>query len=573
MIRYLFVKDFVLVNRLEIEFQSGLNILTGETGAGKSILVNAIGQLCGERSSPDLVRNGAKKAILEAHFSVRNVANIDRMLADLEVDPLEDDVLIIRKEIHLNGAARVFVNDTPVTLNRLHRLSSLLVDLHGQHQHQQLLHPENHIVYLDAYGKLNDRVREFSALLSQYEQAQKELEQLKEAQIKSFQQQDMYRYQVEELTKAQLNPDELDELKAELKVLSNVETLHQLGASLVDILYSGEINASDLLSQAESDLNRLADLDRDFSPYRDNLEEARATIEEIGRFTEEYLSGLEFNPERMEFIHQRISRLEFLLKKYQKKNIRELIDYHQRIEQLLSEQEQYDDRIQEKEKQIAEMIRLLTEKGEKLSADRSKIAKSFQRQISEVLIKIGMPNARFKVQQLLRGREESPFVVNGTPSSPTARGFDQIVFQLSANSGEDFKPLHKIASGGEISRVMLALKAILADSDQIPILVFDEIDAGISGKIAQRVGYEMSKLAQLHQIICVTHLPQIAAFASAHYKVYKFTEENRTFVDVQYLQEDARIEEIATLLGGAEISDHALSNARHLIKESQTLSL
>ncbi len=571
MIRSLYIKNYALVDELTIEFASGLNVLTGETGAGKSILVNAIGQLCGERSSSDLVRNGAQKAIIEIQIDAGNKPELAKLFAELELDWPEDKIIIIRKEINLNGTTRTFINDTPITLNRLSRLSALLIDLHGQHQHQQLLHPENHIIYLDAYGNLDNDARAFSVLLKKYNKTLRVLEELKEEQLKSFQLQDMYRYQYDELKKAELNADELENLRAEMKILANVEALHQLGASLSGNLYSGEINVSELLGQAQHDVQQLAQLDSEFETYIEILAQASASVEEIGRFTEQYISRLEFNPERMEFIHQRISQLEFLLKKYQKNTIAELMEYHQEIASLLEGHEQFDERIAEKEDELSALSDEIIGKGKALSQKRRKVAGSFEEKINHILIKIGMPNARFRVQHKYRQRDDGQFTFEGERCAADSRGFDAVHFELASNAGENFKPLQKIASGGEISRLMLALKSVLADADRIPTLVFDEIDAGISGKIAQHVGREMAGLAHLHQLICVTHLPQIAAFAGAHFKAYKSVENNHTFIRVTRLEDVRRVEEIAALLGGQKISEHALQNARHLIKEARTL--
>jgi len=397
------------------------------------------------------------------------------------------------------------------------------------------------------------------------------LQELKEEQLKSFRLQDMYRYQYDELTKAELEAGELDALRAEMKVLANVETLHQLGASLSGNLYSADVNVSVLLGQALHDVQELARLDEEFAPYIEVLAQASASVEEIGRFTEQYISRLEFNPQRMEFIHQRISQLEFLLKKYQKNSIAELMEYQREIAGYLEGHEQYDERIAGKEQELAGLSGELIRRGQALSQMRRKAAGAFADKINGILAKIGMPNARFRVHHGYRQRENGAFVFEGQSCTPDSRGFDVIYFELASNAGESFKPLQKIASGGEISRLMLALKSVLAEADQIPTLVFDEIDAGISGKIAQHVGREMAGLARLHQIICVTHLPQIAAFAGAHFKAAKSVENNHTFIRVLRLEEARRVEEIAALLGGQKVSEHALQNARHLMEEARTL--
>ncbi len=571
MIKSLHIKNFALVDEITIEFREGLNIITGETGAGKSILVNAIGQLCGERSSIELVRDGADKAIIEALIDVQPTGELKNVVKrlDFEIDNLH--AILIRKEIKSAGSARIFVNDSPVTLNKLNQLSKYLFDLHGQYQHQQLLHPENHIIYLDNFGGLAEEIDQFGALFDRYRKAIKELDELKSQQLQAYQQHDMYRYQNEELSKADLDAEELDQLKAEMQLLSNVEELHQCGSTVNALLYSGEQNASHLLTQAEAALASLAELDPQFKEMQENLISAREAIEEIGRFSEEYISEIEFNPERLEKINQRIAQLEFLLKKYQKQNISELIKFHSEIANLQNNLDHFDELIKQKEKEIKARIDEIRTNGLALSEKRKTVSTDFQEKITEVIKQIGMPHSVFRISRHFKESDTSPFIVDGKSIGVTTRGFDFIQFEIASNAGEPYKPINKIASGGELSRIMLALKSVLASADQVPTLIFDEIDAGVSGKIAQVVGQKMAELSRFHQILCVTHLPQIASFAQTHYKVSKFVEENRTFVDIDFLNEEARLKEVAALLGGKDLSRQALDNAMQLIVESQKI--
>ncbi len=573
MIRSLFIKNFALIEEAHIRFTPGLNIITGETGAGKSIVVNAIAQLCGERSSVELVRKGAPKAILEAELDLTPRAEILKILKELLLEePQIDSGLIIRKEISARGVSRTFVNDTPVPLNKLNELSSYLIDLHGQHQHQRLLHPENHLEYLDAFGGLHEHVQQFATLLTEFKDKVKERDQLRTRRLEISQKQDMFRFQMEELRKAQLDPDELDTLYAELKRLNNIENIHQLATAIDGFLYSGEPNASGLIAQAEDNLQQLSEFDAQFNEFEESLANARESVEEIGRFINEYLADLEFDPDRLQFVQERIGHLEFLLKKYQKSTIQELVDYLQEIESFSADFEQFDERILAIEQELDGLAEKIQKAGYALSEKRKAVAQTFEKNITRILNQIGMPHARFRVAFSVKKAAQSPFVLNGQPLEANDRGFDLVMFELASNAGEDFKPLHKIASGGEISRIMLALKASLASTDQVPSMVFDEIDSGISGKIAQIVGVQMAKLSKNQQILCVTHLPQIAAFAHSHFKVTKNTEDNRTYVDIKQLNDEERVEEIASLLGGQTIAEETLQNARHLIEEAQTFT-
>ncbi len=570
MIRSLYVKNFALVNELTIAFGPGLNIITGETGAGKSILINAMGQLCGERSPADLIRSGADKAVIEAEIQIDPSPAFSQLLAEHDLD-IEGKELLIRKEIKQKGASRSFINDTPVTLNVLNDISAFLFDLHGQHQHQRLLHPENHIFYLDAFGDLEDRVSDYKRKLNTWRQYHRELSDLKQKQFEAYQKQDMFRYQDEELSKADLQEGELEELKNEGRILANVEDLHQYGSALSQALYSGEPNAGTLISDAEDNLERLSELDEQFAELKESLISARTTIEEIGRFADQYLANLEYNPERLEQIQQRIAHLEFLLKKYQKYGIEELIEYHNSIRENLDHIEAFDDAIKEKENEIRAVINEVNQAGQALIESRTETGKRFAPLISNTLQRIGMPQAHMRVRQDYRTNTDSPFKANGHSIEALNRGFDQITFEIAANTGEPHKPLHKVASGGELSRIMLALKSTLAEVDQIPSLVFDEIDVGISGKVAQIVGQKLSELTHSHQLICVTHLPQIAAFADSHYRVSKRIFGDRTLIDMTCLDQEEQINEIAQLLGGKELSKEAIDNARHLLEEAKKL--
>ena len=390
-------------------------------------------------------------------------------------------------------------------------------------------------------------------------------------QIDSYQKQDMYKYQIEELSRAALQEDELEILTAELKILSNIEGLHQMGGLLSDALYTGDENAAAMLASAEDNLGRLEKLDEKFSGLRQNLAAARDTVEEIGRFTEQYLAELEFSPERMEFIHQRTAQIEFLLKKYQRNTTAELLQLQDEIQSLVNDTEQFDDLIQEHEKQVAKTISKLNALGASLSQQRRETAQLFEKEIIALLGQLGMAQARFRVRLELNAKGGAPFTCSGQTVAASTSGFDKAVFEIVSNPGDPFTPIHKTASGGEISRLMLAIKSVLAEADKIPSLVFDEIDAGISGKTAQAAGAKLAGLSRFHQILCVTHLPQIASFADKHYKAAKYTEDNRTFADIRILDSKQREVEIANLLGGKDISQQAVENARLLIQEAQKL--
>jgi len=570
MIKSLLIKNFALIEHCEIQFKKGLNILTGESGAGKSILVNAISQLCGERSSLDFVRSGSKKAVIETEIDLSERPELLPQLMSLEIET-EENSLIIRKEISQSGSSRIFLNDTPIHLANLNQVSTFLIDLHGQHQHQVLLHPENHLSYLDSFASLQSSVKDFTALVKNYDSLKSNLKKLEDERANALQMKDLFNLQVKEIEDAGLDEIDLEALKDELSILSNYEKIHQSAQFLIKNLSSGENNASQLVTGSEDHLRNLASIDNQFEELLKNLISARETIEEIGQFTERYIGNLEFDPERAESLRQRIAQIEFLLKKYQKTDIKELTSFKDGLKTQLNEIENYDSHLADLEKEKTQFEKIILDSGIELSQKRKQAAREFERKLSALLDEIGMKDSRFEFVQETTIANNSPFEVNKQNVKLFPTGFDQILIHFSPNPGERIKPINKIASGGEISRIMLALKSVLAEKDKMPILVFDEIDSGISGKVAQIVGKKISELSRYHQVICITHLPQIAAFADNHYKVDKKIESGITQVSISALNFENQVSEIANLLGGVSLSQQALDNASQLLDEASKI--
>lgn len=570
MITSLTIKNFALIELTQVKFQKGLNIITGESGAGKSILVNALSQLCGERSSLDFIKSGETKAVIEAEFNLADRKDILPFLYSQSFE-IENEQLIIRKEISQSGNSRIFINDTPVQLSVLNQISGYLLDLHGQHQHQALLHPEYHLVYLDSFAGLQNSVKDFSLLVKSYEALLKKIKGLEKDRSNALQMSDLYKFQLQELKSAALEEGELERLRDELKILSNFEKLHSAAQNLVDELSTGDFNAAKLITKASQNLNDLASIDDQFSALLTNISIARDTIEEISQFTERYLNSMEFDPERAEQIRQRIAQIEFLVKKYQKLTGDDLLELIEDLKDNLSRVDNYDVYFQELGKEKNHFEKVILDSGLELSLKRKQAAREFENLLSSFLKEIGMDNSRFEFVQKFIPVDKSPFIGGGQNIKLTSEGFDEILIKFSPNPGENLKPINKIASGGEISRIMLALKSVLAEKDHIPLLVFDEIDSGISGKVAQIVGKKISELSRYHQIICITHLPQIAAFADNHYKVNKTVKANATQVHIEILTFDDQVKEIANLLGGADITKEAIDNASQLISEASKI--
>jgi DNA repair protein RecN (Recombination protein N) len=570
MLRKLFIKDFAIVDQLEIEFDSGFQVLTGETGAGKSILVGALGLLCGERSQSDLVRSGADKAILEAEFRVPMDSKKKDILEELSVDIIKDNV-IVRREISVKGVSRAFINDTPVNINSLSTLTELLIDLHGQHQHQRLIHPENHINYLDAFGKIQSLIENFKSKYKEFYSQKSLLEGLIEQRKTSYEKHDLFTFQVNELTKANLKEDELESLITERRILENNEILFDVSSKVATLLYSTEDSASNRISEAINKLKTLIDVDPSFNELIKNIESAQVSVEETGRQCESYGSNLEFNADRLEEIRNRESELEWLMKKYQVTTIAALIARHDEMIKDLNVLENFDEKIEELEKNLEEIRNDLQEISLVLSDKRQEFANKFENELEQLLVSVGLQNATFKVNQTWHQTNDGIVSVNGKRYALTENGLDQIEFNVGLNVGEPARPLHKIASGGEVSRIMLCIKTLLADSDDIATLVFDEIDIGISGRFAQIVGVKMLEIATHHQLIVITHLPQIAAQGDSHFSVLKNEVEGRTVVSVQKLKTDERVLDIAKLLGGAHVTPQAIENAKELLQLNDDL--
>ncbi len=570
MIKSLLIKNFALIGQCEIQFKKGLNILTGESGAGKSILVSAISQLCGERSNLDFIKTGSKKAIIEAEIDLSERPELLPHLQQLEIE-IENNILLIRKEINQSGSSRIFLNDTPVHLANLNQVSTFLIDLHGQHQHQVLLHPENHLSYLDSFASLHSSVNDFSGLVKNYESLKIKLIKLEDERAKALQMKDLFNFQVGEIEDAGLEDVDLEQLKDDLAILSNYEKIHQSAQDLITNLTLGENNASQLVTGSEDHLRNLASIDHQFEELLNNLVSARETIEEIGQFTERYLGNLEFDPERAESLRQRIAQIEFLLKKYQKIDIPDLLEFKNGLKNRLNEIENYDSHLADLTKEKKQIEKIILKSGIEISQKRKQAAREFELKLGAFLDEIGMKDSRFEFVQETALVNEGPFEINGQFVKLFPTGFDQILIHFSPNPGEGIRPINKIASGGEISRIMLALKSVLAEKDKMPILVFDEIDSGISGKVAQIVGKKISELSRYHQIICITHLPQIAAFADSHYKVDKKAEHGLTEVSIAALSFKEQVSEIANLLGGVSLSRQALDNASQLLDEASKI--
>ncbi|AXJ02002.1 DNA replication and repair protein RecN [Cyclonatronum proteinivorum] len=561
MIASLYIKDFALIDELETSFEPGLNIITGETGAGKSIIIGALNILLGERAQLESIRQGAAKAIAEVILKTGEDEKLAALLLEHGVEPAPET--IIRREVRHSGS-RAFINDTPVQLSVLKQVGGLLVDLHGQHDHQLLLREENHREVIDSRpgvaAALEAYVRSFEAV----SELRKQKAALQKRERELREKQELYRFQLRELRAADLKPDETEQLERDIRLLDSSEELNETAAKILTAGRDGKFNALDFLGMMEQALGQMAQLEPEFESYVQELETARISVEELLRFTEQYQTNIEFNPVQLETLRQRQAELRRLEKKYGK-SPEALLTYMEEVEQTLSLADNFEAELEKLDVQIQKAAGVLGAKAKALHDARIAEGERLSGDIERELMHLGFRHARFAV--VVRWREQSDgwIEIDGKRIACAADGADDLSFYISTNKGEAPKPLSRTASGGEMSRIMLALKSILAREQRLPVMIFDEIDTGISGPIAQQVGRTMRGLADTVQILSITHLPQIACMAHTHYVVRKTETDERTVTRIDRLSEEEHIREVARLMSGTDLTEAVLSSARELV--------
>lgn len=570
MLRSLQIRNFALIDNLELTFDKGLNIITGETGAGKSIIVDALMVALGERATLDLIRQGESKAIIEAIFSAGKNQNVKLFLDDNGIDVFDE--LILRRELSLRGNSRCFINDSPVPVNLLKKLGDLLVDFHGQHDHQTLLHPETHLEILDSIGNYKFLLEccaqsyyELKLLLNK----KRELLHKKQRLLNEL---ESRKSRIEEINRIDPRHGEDEELELQLTLFENSEQIFNLSQELSGLLYDNDDSLIVNINRGLKYLNQLKEFDKQFQPFYNEFEQVNVTVDEIAKFIKDYTRKLSFDPDQIESIRQRLVQLKSLRKKFG--SINNVLEEKEVLEQEIKDLENIDNELQLANEDVMRVRQAAGEYSVSLSEKRATLAETFSREIESILTLLGIPNAKFEVnlaRSISDDHEEGLFVEIGKERYILSdRGIDLAEFLISANKGEPVKPLSSIASGGEISRVMLSIKSILASKDTIPTMVFDEIDIGISGRIAQKVGFVMKEIAANHQIIAITHLPQIAALGAKNIRVYKIDTEERTTINISELNNKEKVQEVARLLSGEIISDASLKSARELVQAKNT---
>ncbi len=565
MISSLFIKDYALINEINIDFGKGLNIITGETGAGKSIIIGALGLLLGERASVEIIRKGSAKTIVEGNFFVQDNKRIKNFLADNELDTAPE--MIIRREISEKGNNRCFINDTPVTLNLIKEAGDMLVDLHGQHEHQSLLRQETHIQVIDEASDYNDLIENYRNIFSELVSTESKLKEmlLKENSLKE--KKDLYQFQLKEINSVDPLFQEDEHLEKELTILENSEKMLTITSELYSILYENDGAIHDQMVGALSKLNELARIDSDFNEKAEEFNSAIALINDVAEHLRSYRDKIDLDPARVETVRERLGAITLLKKKYGG-SIETILEKKKILQEEIELSESYSDKLEELEKKI----RILKEKAgsaaNEITKRRSLSAKKICRQVIDELKNLGIPDSSFEARMNYEKGEYSDLgslLIENKIYKGFNNGADILEFYISANKGEDLKPLAKVASGGEISRIMLSLKTVLAKNEKLPLLIFDEIDTGISGRIAQKVGTALKSLASYHQIIAITHLPQIAAMADTHYCVEKKYENERVTSKIRRLSNEESLKEVAKLISGEDVTEESIKTARQLI--------
>lgn len=550
MLSRLSIQNYAIITELEVDFSNQLNVITGETGAGKSIIVGALGLILGQRADSAVLHHREKKCIVEGVFrNNENDPNIQAFFTAHELDKEEE--LVVRREIAPNGKSRAFINDTPVNLSQLNGLSSLLVDLHQQFDTLEIGESDFQRQVLDALGGNFGPLKAYAQTFGQWQAARRKLEDLKSQKEQFNKELDYHQFQFNELEEASLKENELEDLEIELKLLTNAEGIKTALAKAYFELEESEEPMIRQLKGLVNSLQQYAELHPDLPALVQRLQSAYIELQDIADETDRLNSHVSTDAETLEKINDKLSMGYKLLKKHGVKTTNELLDIKKNLEEKLQAVLNIDDAIGAAEKELTLLQTKAEEMAGKISAARKAQVKGLETQVNKMLVQVGMPNARLKV-------DIQKTVLNNT-------GFDAVEFLFDANKKDKFEPLRKVASGGELSRLMLCIKSLVATSINLPTLIFDEIDTGISGEAAKQVGIIMKDLAVARQVICITHQPQIAGKAHAHYLVYKAIQKNSITTGVRQLSTDERIVAIAQMMSGEKPTAAALENAREMV--------
>ena len=551
MLKQLYIKNFTLIDELNISLYPGFSVITGETGAGKSIILGAIGLLLGNRADSKAIKAGRDRCVIEAHFDLSRYG-MQKFFDDNDIDYDADDT-IIRRELTAAGKSRAFINDTPVPLTRMRELGEQLVDIHSQHQNLLLQKEDFQLNVVDIIAQDADQIKVYQKEYYAYRKAKELLEELKVEIAKNRENEEFMRFQHKELDDANLQEGELEQLEQEAETLSHSEDI-KTALYEADSALSGENDSIlDKLKNATHQLENICDVYPSMTDVAGRMQSSYIELKDIAQEISSSVDHVEFDPNRLDAINTRLDKLYTLQQKFHVETVTELIATRDRIAEQLSHIDNGDEDIEEKEKEVAALLAKAEKQATLLTSIRQKSAKAIEKEMKGRLIPLGIPNVRFEI-----AFAEKPLSGNGA---------DKISFLFSANKSTQLQPVSQVASGGEIARVMLSLKAMISGAVKLPTIIFDEIDTGVSGKIAEKMADIMEEMGlQNRQVLSITHLPQIAAKGSHHYKVLKEEAENGTISHMKELNNQERIEEIAQMLSGSDITQAALANAKELLR-------
>lgn len=555
MISNLYIENIAVIERASIDFLNGFNVMTGETGAGKSIVIDSINLILGQRAPKDIIRSGSEKAFVSASFSDLSSDSIKTM-RHLGFEPDEDGLLIIQREISLNGKNVCRINSRPTTVSTLKQIGQILINIHGQHENFGLLSADSHLSYIDNIGELIDDINNFKKEFNKLKEIQSDLNKINSDESEKARKIDLLKYQIDEIELINPLPNEDEELKAQREVYINSERIstylsearsaingdeESSGAlQLLEIATNSILDVSSFVPEAEKLYSRLQDL-----VYE--LEDCSAELIDV-------YSDVEYNPIELENVEERLDSIYKLTRKYGS-NVNEVLSYLEKAKDELENIELSELKAEKLEKDLQESKMNATRLAEVLSKKRRKVSESFSKRVKGELEFLAMPGVRFQVSNKI--------------GDLTLNGIDNMEFLISTNPGEPPKPISKIASGGELSRIMLAIKSVIADKDNIDTLIFDEVDIGISGGVSQKVGLKLKEVSKNHQVICVTHSAQIAALADAHFLINKIVKNDKTYTKIDKLSYDDRRNELARIIGGEDITDVTLANATEILETAQ----
>lgn len=551
MLKQLYIKNFTLIDELNIQMHPGFSVITGETGAGKSIILGAIGLLLGNRADSKSIKAGRDRCVIEAHFDLSKY-DMQQFFTDNDIDEDLSDT-IIRRELTAAGKSRAFINDTPVSLTKMRELGEQLVDIHSQHQNLLLQKEDFQLNVVDIIAQDEKQRKNYEAAYNQYKQANQKLNALKAEIEKNRENEDFLRFQFKELDEAQLQNGEQEELEQEYEMLSHSEDIKTALYQADNHLSGDDGNIIERLKQTSEQLANIKDVYPEVTELLERIDSSYIELKDIAQEVNGLTDHVEFDPARLETINERLDKLNSLQQKFHVRDLGELIETYHQLKEQLSHIDHSDEDVEAMEQEVTQLLENAQKQAKDLTAIRTKAAKKVEEEMKQRLIPLGIPNVRFSISLT-----EKPLSHDGG---------DKVSFLFSANKSTPLQPVTQVASGGEIARVMLSLKAMISGAVKLPTIIFDEIDTGVSGKIAEKMAQIMVEMGNHErQVLSITHLPQIAAMGSHHYKVSKEETDNGTISRMTELSQQERVQEIAQMLSGSDVSEAALANAKELLR-------